>query len=128
MQPTFVGEGILVADSFHREAAVEWTNENPQMRRTWEGLPKPAPFVKALKGYYPDYKDDIIYIGRGIIALIKGDKYYIIGEVTSEKMDVEDFLEDTNLAEQFSEFNDIVSYILTVYIYNKLKPNMDKPF
>ena len=53
------------------------------------------------------------------------ETYYIIGEVNSERMDTEDFLNGTNIAEKFKEFKDIVAFTLNVYIYDPLQPDVD---
>jgi len=96
---------------------------------TWEGLPEPDLFIETLQRYYPKYKDDIIYIGRGIFAIkfcyLNDETYYIIGEVNSERMDTEDFLNGTDIAEKFKEFKDIVAFTLNVYIYDPLQPDVD---
>ena len=105
---------------------------------TRERLPKPKVFLKTLQEYYPKYKNKIIYIGRGIFAVKLGldpsnEVYYIIGEVNSERMETEDFLNDTNVTVQFEEFKELVAFTLNVYIYDILEPkvsgnNIDTPF
>ena len=53
------------------------------------------------------------------------ETYYIIGEVNSERMETEDFLNGTNIAETFKEFKNIIAFTLNVYIYDPLQPDVD---
>ena len=108
------------------EGEPEWTSE--AMESTWEGLPDPAAHMKRIGQYYPEHKNNIIYIGRGIIVINDNGLYYIVGEIDSSSIELEAFLTDSNIDKVFAEWKNVRTYCMKVYIYNKLKPSIDIPF
>lgn len=112
-----------VPDKTLTDAKATWNSDQCQLFE--DGQPDPNIFIDHLKRYYPKYKNNIRYIGRGIFAINKNDIYYIVAESHIDDMRVTDFLEDTDCAGQFPSFADIKSYYLKIHIYNDLKPDKD---
>lgn len=108
------------ASGYFNDCENDWNSDG--MEVTWEGLPDPEKHLKRIKEYYPEHKNNIKYMGRGIIVLDDNELYYIVGEIESSDLAIESFLSDTNMDEIFSDWLDVKTFNMKVYIYDKLKP------